>query len=198
VRTITPPKPLQASSACRYLTIRVWCRAQYLYLPSPLRQFGGMTWTRPHGSWQARPNSSETNGHTHSTPSIRHLSMWNYRPQWINGLQNPQSVLMPAHIVSPVKDSCEPQVHKVSSEYFQVVSASLLLNSVCNLWGILCEQLLTQIAIYCRDIDCIIILYISRGHRVKYRAFQLNLHLLNFWSCANDYTTKTSPGLFCL
>ena len=41
-------------------------------------------------------------------------------------------------------------------------------------------------------------MYISWSHRVKHRAFQSNLHLLNIQSCVNDYVTKTSPGLFCL
>ncbi len=92
---------------------------------SPLRQFGCMTWTRPHGLWRARPNSSETNGHTHFMPSLCHLYMWNYKPKWINRLANPQSVAKTAHIASPVKDSCEPQVHKVSSEHVRAVSAPL-------------------------------------------------------------------------
>src|SRR5258706_15700400 len=59
VWTITPPELLQTTSACRYVTTGVWCRAQHMYLPTPLRRFGCMTWTRPHGLWRARPNSSE-------------------------------------------------------------------------------------------------------------------------------------------
>lgn len=124
VRTITLPEPHWSTSAFRYVTTKVWCRAQCTR-SSILWHWSRCTlWTWLHHFWQAMPNSSEINGHKQPAPPICNPYIWNYQPEANTHLKNLRSVW-------GFTSNCKRWAHKVSSEHVHMVSTLFSTFSAC-------------------------------------------------------------------